>query len=175
MRARALVTIVAPRSWAVVVVLMVGCDPAAPILDAGPLQPPSDARLRWKDGFPSLVGTSTGPGVYEAAGRRWRTATVAFSLGDLETSAKAFLELSEDLRRSEVDHPAHRGAFRAARCMAYENVGAIYRGLDDPETGSAILRRAEIEDPDCRHTINRTLSRFEASEPARRDAGPTSP
>jgi hypothetical protein len=112
--------------------------------------------------FPGLIGTSTGPPVYGAARRRWRTATVAFSLGDLETSAKAFSDLADSLRRSAVDHPRHAGAFRAARCMAYENIGAIYRSLPDSEPGQAQLRRAKIEDPDCAESITRTLARFEA-------------
>ena len=140
------------------------CRPAEAPPDAGPRIPPDDARLRWVGGFPALVDTSTGPAVYGAARRRWRTATVAFSLGDLETSARAFSDLAESLRRSAVDHPQHTGAFRAARCMAYENIGAIYRSLPDPEPGKAQLRRAKVEDPDCAESITRALGRFEADD-----------
>lgn len=138
------------------------CRPAEGPGDAGPSVPADRARLRWVGAFPGLVGTSTGPAVYGAARRRWRTATVAFSLGDLDNSAKAFSELADSLRRSAIEHPQHAGAFRAARCMAYENIGAIYRSLSDPEPGRAQLRRANVEDPDCSESITAALARFES-------------
>jgi len=151
---------------------LAACDGGSTRSDASLQAPPPDAQLRWPDTFPMLVGTATAPPVYRAARRRWRTATVAFSLGDLETSARAFMDLAERLRREELNHPEHRGAFRATRCFAYENVGAVYRGLGASEDGAALLRKARVEDPPCEHSITKTLSRIESEKPPRRDASP---
>ena len=127
---------------------------------------PEGARLRWVNAFPALVGTSTGPAVFAAAGRRWRTATVAFSLGDLDTSATAFGDVADTLRRSAAEYPEHAGAFRAARCMAYQNIGAIFRYLPNPDEGRARLRRAQVEDPECAESIGLALTRFDESAAA---------
>lgn len=156
------------RRWGQVAVwaaLGVACRPDAASVPESARPPPEDARLRWEVGLPSLVGTATAPPVYEAARRRWRTATVAFSLGDLETSSSAFLELAEDLRREALSHPAHQGAFRAARCMAYENVAAMHRDWGQPERGAAALRKARVEDPDCQHSVTRALERLGETPP----------
>jgi hypothetical protein len=128
-----------------------------------PSAPPPGAKLRWVRAFPQLIGTATAPPPYVDARQHWQTATVAFSRGDLEGSAQNFLDLAETLRRTTLAYPAHAGAFRAARCLAYENVGAIYRAAE-AERGAALLRKARVEDPDCAETISRALTRFESAD-----------
>lgn len=121
------------------------------------------ARLRWPGGLPHLIATSSTstvpsppPGAYREASEHWRTATAAFARRDVK-SADAFLAAAERLRAGP---PEHAGAFRAGRCMAYENAGAVWRGagLDD---AADRLRALATADPACARSVERALQRLQ--------------
>jgi hypothetical protein len=156
------------KGAALAIAVLTACGPSSsdstdPARDDAP-----EPALRWSSHFPALVGTSTGPAPYRQARVLWRTATVAFSRGDYEAAADGFLTVADRLRRTTLAHPEHEGAFRATRCLAYENVAAIYAGLPTLEQGAAQLRKARVEDPDCQHTLSRSLARLGAVRRDRR-------
>ncbi len=142
----------------VLIVGVAGCRELPPAQEGTTPPLPSKARLRWSRGLPLLVGTTTVPPAYAEARAAWKTATTAFERRDAEGASVAFSAAAEALLAPPP--PGHEGAYRAGRCMAYENIGAIWRSMPDPEPGRRRLRAARVEDPPCRLTAERALERF---------------
>lgn len=111
--------------------------------------------LAWTASLPLLPEDKPRSIRYRQAMLRWRTATVAFSLGRYPRSAEAFLEVADALK-TERPHP-HASTFAVARCLAYENAAHALSMLADVEAAQARLESATADEAACPITLRRAF------------------
>jgi hypothetical protein len=111
---------------------------------------------------PDTVSFASPPDAYLEAMQLWRTATTAVTARDPNAGA-LFLGVARTLEAGP-SHP-HRGAFRAGRCMAYENAGRVWAASDPGEAAQRLARILDA-DPGCRRSLARLIGRL---KPAQRE------
>ena len=124
-------------------------------------QPP--ARLAWNAGLPLLPEEKPRSILYRQARLQWRTATIAFSSGQFERAADAFLDVAKILKVRRA-HP-HASTFATARCLAYENAGRSLGQTGDQDRAQERLAAAIDDDPTCPYAVRRAFGSISSARP----------
>ncbi|MGF1508263.1 MAG: hypothetical protein ACFB9M_02025 [Myxococcota bacterium] len=106
----------------------------------------------------SMAEASAVPEAYARARALWATSTTAFAQGDVPKAAAGFVDVAYGLIGSAPSE--HEGAYRASRCLAYENAASVWEQAGHPEAAEALLSAFRIRDPSCRITIQEALVRL---------------
>jgi hypothetical protein len=114
---------------------------------------PPTARLKMR--LPLLPEEQQQHPAFQRAQSSWKTATTSLANRKYEQAAQEFMNVADIL--SVDDGGSAQMSFTACRCIAYENAGAIWLGLNLRPLFRSQLRAAQRRDPACQHSISDML------------------